>query len=686
MTIMNCIVSNNNSEDGGGIKTFNTELIITNSSFVGNTGGGISTYCTTATITNVVVSQNSGIVCGGISMSGATSIENCSISGNSSRRRGGGIIAQGTTSIANSSISSNNSSGNGGGIFANGTMIITNSVFSQNSAVDGGGGGICANTCQLTLNNCLLSENSATSDLGYNMNTPYGRGGGVYATQSSLSITNSSISKNFATRDGGGIYADPQSPGSIYNSIVAINSKGDLYGSFNGDCVLTSDVSKVNGEKIYEYVQNLPLFIDSENGDYRLTENSQAIDLGNNEYAHSIDLDDNSKDLANNPRFVGKTIDIGAYEYVSYTATGQTFVWVGVVNFEFTHEIQNATNVSVKWTNGIETGNFGLFDLSGSFTLDTSLYPDGQFKLSFDYLDDSGAIIFTEDKTATIINDESIIVKRGDVTTDEKWSSDKVYLVVGELNVTSGTKLTINEGTVVKFWEGGYINVESDSNVDVRNRVVFTRAEDDVVIGDTNKDGILSIPKIGASYFRGAGLDGVSIDNTVVFKYLVETRFGQIAQDETWISGRVYRITDDLIIAKGVTLTIEPGTILKFDHHCSLIVEENAQLIAQGETLRPIVFTSIHDDEYGGDIDEEDKRPDGGDWSKIHCKSRGTIYFDHCLIRYCSDIFNQAGGIFLDGSDSFVTFNNSRISFTAYDEIKNWGGVFSAYNSIFDNS
>ena len=45
------------------------------------------------------------------------------------------------------------------------------------------------------------------------------------------------------------------------------------------------------------------------------TENSQAIDKGSNQYAYNAGLDENSLDLAGNPRFSGNSIDIGAYEY-----------------------------------------------------------------------------------------------------------------------------------------------------------------------------------------------------------------------------------------------------------------------------------------------------------------------------------------------------------------------------------
>ena len=58
-------------------------------------------------------------------------------------------------------------------------------------------------------------------------------------------------------------------------------------------------------------VSSDPLYVDADNGDYRLQETSPVIDEGSNGYIPS----DVSTDLDGNARIVNVTVDMGAYEY-----------------------------------------------------------------------------------------------------------------------------------------------------------------------------------------------------------------------------------------------------------------------------------------------------------------------------------------------------------------------------------
>ncbi len=70
---------------------------------------------------------------------------------------------------------------------------------------------------------------------------------------------------------------------------------------------------------------------------------------------------------------------------------------------------------------------------------------------------------------------------------------------------------------------------------------------------------------------------------------------GSITVNTTWTSNNVYLLQGIVYVNSGVTLTIQPGTIIKGDDataNSSLIVTRGAKLIADGTQCNPIVFTS----------------------------------------------------------------------------------------------
>ena len=75
---------------------------------------------------------------------------------------------------------------------------------------------------------------------------------------------------------------------------------------------------------------------------------------------------------------------------------------------------------------------------------------------------------------------------------------------------------------------------------------------------------------------------------------------GPISTDTTWtLANSPYVVTCDVAVASGVTLTIEPGMVVKLSSwYEDLWV--NSTLIADGTSSQPIYFTSINDNAVGG--------------------------------------------------------------------------------------
>ncbi|MDJ0364175.1 T9SS C-terminal target domain-containing protein [Hymenobacter sp. H14-R3] len=74
----------------------------------------------------------------------------------------------------------------------------------------------------------------------------------------------------------------------------------------------------------------------------------------------------------------------------------------------------------------------------------------------------------------------------------------------------------------------------------------------------------------------------------------VETGTVGITTNTTWTASNKYLLKGYVYVRSGVTLTIEPGTIIKGDKDTkgALIIEPGAKIIAVGTVDKPIVFTS----------------------------------------------------------------------------------------------
>ena len=123
---------------------------------------------------------------------------------------------------------------------------------------------------------------------------------------------------------------------------------------------------------------------------------------------------------------------------------------------------------------------------------------------------------------------------------------------------------------------------------------------------------------------------------------------GHVSSPTTWPLDLPYIIADNVTVDTGVVLTIEPGTVVKFNSGRSLTI--NGALVAAGTTGDRIVFTSIHDDYFDGDTNNNGSAsaPNPGDWQLIHftASSLSSSLLDHAIVKY--------GGVKIEGSSPTV--------------------------------
>ncbi|MBU1700669.1 MAG: VCBS repeat-containing protein [Candidatus Eisenbacteria bacterium] len=92
---------------------------------------------------------------------------------------------------------------------------------------------------------------------------------------------------------------------------------------------------------------------------------------------------------------------------------------------------------------------------------------------------------------------------------------------------------------------------------------------------------------------------------------------GSVTEDDYWPNTYTYIFNGTPTITSGATVTINKGAVLKFNGNQSMII--NGGLVAQGDAVEKVVFTSFKDDNYGGDtnLDGVNTIPNPGDWGQI---------------------------------------------------------------------
>lgn len=110
---------------------------------------------------------------------------------------------------------------------------------------------------------------------------------------------------------------------------------------------------------------------------------------------------------------------------------------------------------------------------------------------------------------------------------------------------------------------------------------------------------------------------------------------GEITADSKLLSSIEYTLTSSLTIKTGVTLTIEPGTIIKAKSGRTdvfLAVERGAKLIAKGTSTNPIKFTS------------DASSPRAGDWG-------GIVLAGKARSNKGTDVQSEVAGLLYGGTE-----------------------------------
>ena len=159
---------------------------------------------------------------------------------------------------------------------------------------------------------------------------------------------------------------------------------------------------------------------------------------------------------------------------------------------------------------------------------------------------------------------------------------------------------------------------------------------------------------------------------------------GAISVNTTWTADNIYQLNQKVVVSEGVTLTINPGTIIKGSPGTgslasALIVARGATLNAQGTADQPIIFTSTEDnitcgETAGTNLNENDR----GRWG-------GLIVLGSAPCSFSGDILEaQIEGIPAD--DSFGLYGGTDAADSSgslrYLSIRHGGALIGEGNEI----
>ena len=210
--------------------------------------------------------------------------------------------------------------------------------------------------------------------------------------------------------------------------------------------------------------------------------------------------------------------------------------------------------------------------------------------------------------------------------------------------------------------------------------------------------------------------------NNPINNSLEVNKSGVLSTDETWSGDSIYVLNGRVIVPNGVTLTVEPGTIIKGKEGdgaiaSTLIIAQGGMIDAQGTESAPIIMTSVLDNitvgqQAGTNLDETDAGLWGGlivlGYAPISADAATALieglpaneayavyggtdaadnsgYIEYVSVRHGGTLIgdgNEINGITLAGVGSATVVNNIEVVANVDDGVEFFGGSVNASNIV----
>ncbi|WP_082430139.1 choice-of-anchor Q domain-containing protein [Gabonia massiliensis] len=380
---------------------------------------------------------------------------------NLSRKHGGGMFVQrGGANLEDIVFKNNNAASFGGGAVcteASSNMVLNNVAFEDNKASQGGALS-AASSSTISGTNMLFVNNSAQ------------KGGAVAAIYSgTMTVTNATMFGNSASSKAGAAYYNGKKL-TLQNSIVwncgegAVDVEKESQSITRTNCLIEGEVGAQD-----------PMFVDVENGDFRLQAGSPAINMGDNAL-----IPDVSVDLDGLPRSSGP-VDMGVYEYL-FGGAELTPVTVDYDGKEYSLQLngmpENAADLyTCEYIGNEPKTDAGEYTIEAKLTDNTGTYP--QIKIT-------GKLIINKASQSIIF----------DAITDKYVGMDPVQLTA---SASSGLAVTFTSDnpSVVSVTSDGLLSFLSVGSANIiasqTGNNNYKAAEDQIQVVNVLPNNVISV-------------------------------------------------------------------------------------------------------------------------------------------------------------------------------------------------
>lgn len=320
---------------------------------------------------------------------------------------------------------------------------------------------------------------------------------------------------------------------------------------------------------------------------------------------------------------------------------------------------------------------------TGSLAWGTQTLLDGSYDLRVQFYDASRQMLAERIRRVLVLNSPGITWHAGATGASETWAAGTVHVLAGMVTIPSGAQVTVQPGAVVKAAANAGVQIAPGGSLHALggsgSPIVFTSLADDTIGGDTNADGAATQPRpgewLGITPF---GTGQANLNQYTELRYAQAQHAGILTQNVTWTKNLLHVVSGEVVVPNGVTLTLEPGAIVKSARGIGITVQAGGRLAAQGTLVDPIQLTSLRDDAAGGDTNGDGALtgPAAGDWRGILVDG-GQAVFDHVTLRYggrpASGVWDSSAAAISARSGGFVTLANSLLREPFYEGLIAWG-------------